>query len=133
MGTVCATLGEFTEKGTTSWIHPDPKNKDPTSNIILQYTLTHDDTVLWDLMDTATYQTIEAMAGGTDGIQYWHETNKGWKNDKPEVQDIRVPGVVHEASTAFVGASNEGGSLDNLYRPHGVKNVVCALSASRVS
>lgn len=56
-------------------------------------------------------------------IEYWDTTTEGWIKSKPAVDTIRIPGVVHEASTAFAGAKKRGGSLDNWYRPHGVRNV----------
>lgn len=77
-------------------------------------------------MDDATYNTIATMAGGYDAqnIEYWNTPTQSWISKKPETDTIRVPGVVHECSTAFVGTKEDGGSLDDLYRPHGVKNVV---------
>ncbi|KAI9734346.1 MAG: hypothetical protein M1834_002452 [Cirrosporium novae-zelandiae] len=127
---VCATLGEFTENNPDSWIHSNPKNPGPTSNITLQYTLAPDDHKLWDLMDQATYQTIDVMAGTPDQVEYWDETNHTWQMDRPEVADIRIPGVVHEASTAYVGPADKRGSLDELYRPHGCRNIVSKLTHS---
>jgi hypothetical protein len=122
---VCATLGEFTENNPDSWLRPDPRNKDPTTNVRLQYTLAPDDKKLWDLMDTATYETIAAMSGDASKLQFWDEGLHGWTEKRPAKENIRVPGIVHEASVSYVGPENEGGSLDELYRPHGVKNVVC--------
>lgn len=81
-------------------------------------------------MDEATYQTINTMAGGdTSAIEYWDVHKSTWTKEKQPKEAIRIPGIVHEASTAFVGPKEEGGSLDDSYRPHGVKNVVCALPA----
>jgi len=84
-------------------------------------------------MDQATYETIATMSGKSN-IEYWDtQTGEagGWINTKPSVDTIRIPGIVHEASTAYVGNESDGGSLDSWYRPHGVKNVVrsqaCAL------
>ena len=76
-------------------------------------------------MDEATYQTINVMAGGeTSAIEYWDVYKGEWTKVKQPKETIRTPGIVHEASTAFVGAKEDGGSLDDSYRPHGVKNVV---------
>lgn len=91
----------------------------------LQYTLAKEDRQLWDLMDQATYETIETMSSGkVSNIEYWDTTSQGWIKKRPAVDTIRIPGIVHEASTAYVGPENEGGSLDDFYRPHGIKNVV---------
>jgi len=121
---VCASLGEFSENNKDSHLKLN-KGKDPTCNVTLQYTLVHEDRELWDLMDEATYQTIAGMAGedATDDIEYWDENVHGWTKAQPPVDTIRIPGIVHEASTCFVGEESHGGSLDELYRPHGIKNV----------
>jgi choline dehydrogenase-like flavoprotein len=75
-------------------------------------------------MDQATYETIETMSSGkVSNIEYWDTTSQGWIKKRPAVDTIRIPGIVHEASTAYVGPENEGGSLDDFYRPHGIKNV----------
>ena len=101
------------------------KTKDQSCNVTLQFTLAQEDSQLWDLMDQVTYKTIETMSGGSaSNIEYWDAATQGWIKSKPAVDTIRVPGIVHEASTAFVGPEKNGGSLDRLYRPHGVKNVV---------
>ena len=122
---VCATLGEFTENNKDNFLKIN-KGTDPTCNVTLQYTLNDDDRKLWDTMDEATYQTIEAMSGNEkiEEIEYWDEPTHRWINTRPHVDTIRIPGVVHEASTAFMGPKSSGGSLDRFYRPHGVRNVV---------
>lgn len=121
---VCASLGEFTENNTENFVKLN-KTKDPSCNITLQFTLAQEDRQLWDVMDQATYDTIETMSGGnSSNIEYWDVNTQGWIKEKPAVDTIRIPGIVHEASTAFVGLESKGGSLDRLYRPHGVKNVV---------
>jgi len=77
-------------------------------------------------MDTATYDTIKEMAGGDEhesSIDWWDETSHGWIKTKPAVDTIRIPGIVHESSTCFMGPKEIGGSLDELYRPHGIENV----------
>ncbi|GIJ86682.1 hypothetical protein Asppvi_005574 [Aspergillus pseudoviridinutans] len=120
---VCATLGEFTEQNPDNYIKLN-EGKDPTSNVNLQFTLTDEDRALWDRMDKATYDAIEVMSNqNKQGIEYWDSIKGRWQSAKPKVETIRVPGVVHEASTAFVGPKEQGGSLDEQYRPHGVKNV----------
>ncbi|KAF3005266.1 hypothetical protein E8E14_006561 [Neopestalotiopsis sp. 37M] len=129
---VCATLGEFSERNPENWFKQDPENPDITTNMKLQYTLTDSDRTLWDTMDQATYETIEQMAKPkgsglpSDGIEYWHvdENNKGsWKPTHPKQSEIRVPGIVHETSTAFMGPAVEGGSVDSNYNVHNVSNV----------
>ena len=130
---VCATLGEFTEDNPNNWFKLDPNNSDITTNMKLQYTTAEQDRELWDLMDEATYETIGVMSTPpansqpSEKLEYWHSNESGqggvWTKGRPKVSDIRVPGVVHEASTAFVGDEAEGGSVDELGRPHGIGNV----------
>ncbi|VUC22981.1 unnamed protein product [Clonostachys rosea] len=130
---VCATLGEFSEHNEHNWLRPDKNNTDPTTNVKLQYTLADSDRELWNVMDEATYNTIEQMSAPLDGqvdsdvIEYWHTDDNGvngyWDKTKPDVTDIRIPGIVHEASTAFVGSKEAGGSVDEYGRPHGIHNV----------
>ena len=137
---VCATLGEFTEDNPDNWFKLDPNNSDVSTNMKLQYTLAEQDRQLWNLMDQATYEAIDVMSTPQTSqpskpptsqpskeLQYWHSDKTGqagfWAKDKPEVSDIRVPGIVHEASTAYMGDEAEGGSVDELGRPHGISNV----------
>lgn len=94
-------------------------------------------------MDAATYRTIAAMCPGNGSggdkpaIEYWNTDLKnekgdivgGWSTEKPPQPTIRIPGIVHEAATAYVGKKEDGGSLDEYYRPHGIKNVVCIIIA----
>ena len=128
-GGVCASLGEFYELNEDNFLRLD-NSKDLSTNVKLQYTLHENDSKLWDVMDEATYQTIDVMSGGeTSGIEYWDAHQGKWVDAKQPKETIRIPGIVHEASTALVGPKDGGGSLDESYRPHGVKNVVCALPA----
>ena len=62
-------------------------------------------------------------------LEYWHDDGTGsgdgiWKKERPAQKEIRIPGVVHEASTLYVGKESEPGAcLDESYRPFGCKNV----------
>lgn len=64
------------------------------------------------------------MAGTkSDNIEYWHNEGK-WLTSKPKVSDIRVPGVVHECSTLYMGEkSDEHAALNSDYSPYGCRNV----------
>jgi hypothetical protein len=129
MGGVCASLGELYEFNRDSFLQLN-NGEDPSTNVKLQFTLDEKDRKLWDTMDEATYQTINVMAGGKtleDTIEYWDVYKGVWAKAKQPREAIRIPGIVHEASTAFVGPKKEGGSLDDSYRPHGLENVVGAL------
>ena len=62
-------------------------------------------------------------------LEYWHDDGTGsgngtWNKQLPAKTEIRIPGVVHEASTLYVGhESDPGACLDESYRPFGCKNV----------
>lgn len=114
-------MGEFDDKNTDNHVALN-KGTDTTCNVTLQYTLNDRDRALWDVMDEATYDTIKAMSGGHN-IEYWDEASHKWIKGRPATDTIRIPGIVHEASTCFVGPKEAGGSLDELYRPYGVENV----------
>ncbi|KAI8243580.1 hypothetical protein K4K55_007849 [Colletotrichum sp. SAR 10_96] len=62
---VCSALGEFNEKNTKNHVTLN-KGTDPTCNVTLQYTLSNEDYASWDVMDTATYDTIKEMSGGDE-------------------------------------------------------------------
>lgn len=147
------------EDNPNSWIRHNPQDPDITTNITLQLTLTERDKKLWDIMDKATYvflhedqrilfshpcarshryATISAMAGRSSDVDYWHKNKNGpgsWKKGVPAPQcDIRIPGIVHEASTLYMGGSdfqkenvtrkaNSYPVVDASYRPYGCKNV----------
>ncbi|KAK4041247.1 FAD/NAD(P)-binding domain-containing protein [Parachaetomium inaequale] len=125
---VCSALGEISEDNKDNFLRRN-ESEDRSTNIKLQFTLNDDDKKLSKVMDDAIYQTIEVMAGAGP-VQYWNPLKKpkpGWVTLKKGVRldpsAIHVPGIVHEASTAFVGDEKKGGSLDEKYRPHGVENV----------
>ncbi|KAF3917557.1 hypothetical protein AA313_de0202384 [Arthrobotrys entomopaga] len=131
---VCASLGELSENNGENFVKLND-GKDPSSNVTLQFTLDNEDRDLWDHMDKATYRTIEALCSAKEyeyeddkpPIEYWdtdaNDGKGGWSTNKPKQDTIRIPGIVHEAATAYVGDKLMGGSLDEYYRPHGVKNV----------
>ena len=83
-------------------------------------------------MDTATYETIEVTSAPptsqpSEELECWHSNTTGQAalcaKDRPEVSDIRVPGIVQEASTAYTGAEAQGVWVDELGRPHGISKV----------
>ena len=85
------------------------------------------DEQLWSVMDKATYDAIGVMAGSESGkLEYWHdqENSKGWHKEKPTEAEIRVPGVVHESSTLYMGPESDPyAAVDKDYTPYGCKNV----------
>lgn len=129
--TVLSGMCELDEDNKKNWVKLN-NTPDPTSNVTVQYTLSQKDKKVWDTMDEAIYQTIEALSGNQPKlIEYWDDKANKWVDKKPSWGSIRAPGVVHEASTAFVGRKFQGGSCDSLYRPHGIANVVSTSTPTR--
>lgn len=139
------------EHNANSWIEPNTQDPDVTTNVTLQVTLTDEDRHLWDVMDQATYGTLalhfvhlscrsltillilryDAIAVMADKkareVEYWHNDgtgNAGWRREKPPTAEVRVPGVVHESSTLYMGnKSDPSAAADENYRPYGCENV----------
>ena len=127
----CATLGQCTEDNPDNWFKLDP-NSDVSTNMKSQYAIAEQDRELWNLMDTATYKTIDVMSTPRNSrrskeLEYCYSNKTGqagfWANNWAEVSDIHEPGIVYEASTAYMGAEAQGTSADELGRPHGISNV----------
>jgi hypothetical protein len=122
---VCATLGEIGEGNPENWVRPNA-GTDPTTNVTLQVVPDADDMKLWDVMDQATLETIDAMAG-SGAVEYWNESPSSpgggsWSTRPPDEQERRIPGLVHEAGPVWMG--EEGSSVVGPdFRPWGVANV----------
>ncbi|MES2507735.1 MAG: GMC oxidoreductase [Verrucomicrobiota bacterium] len=126
---VCATLGEVSEKNPDNWLRRNGGG-DPTTNISLQLTLNSDDYDLWEVLDAATYQNIEAMTAPAGAaapvVEYWVEQPDGtgkWETTKPPREQIRLNIIVHEASPLWMGTDARTSVVGLDYRPHGVANV----------
>ncbi len=126
---VCATLGEVSEANARNWIRLNG-SEDPTTNISLQLELGENDRRLWDTLDEATYQTIEALVRGSSAdpseIEYWTDEpgDKGfWTRNRPAQDQIRLNIIVHEASPLWIGTDPASSVVGLDYRPHGVQNV----------
>ncbi|KAJ7503482.1 hypothetical protein B0H11DRAFT_584623 [Mycena galericulata] len=128
---VCAALGELDEGNSHSWVRHNPANPDVTTNIRVQVVLSEKDQSLRQVMHTATYQAIAAMAENQkDQLEYWHEAQEGreghWETSMPSDAAIQVPGIVHETSTLYMSDDLEadpGASVDREYRLKGCRNV----------
>ena len=124
---VCATLGEVNENNPNNWIKRNGEHN-PTTNISLQLTTGEEDMRLWDVLDQATYQTIQAMTSsrGMPEVEYWIDTPDGggsWSTSKPDQSQIRLNIIVHEASALWMGTDPKTSVVGTDYRPHGVTNV----------
>lgn len=125
---VCAVLGELEYKNRESWLRRhDDGVQDPTTNVMLQVTATKDDMAVWDTMDEGTFQALENALSphGKGAVEYWHgDPDEGtWKRERPSTQQIRVPALVHEGSTLWIGDPDESTPVGPDYRLRGVENV----------
>lgn len=122
---VCATLGEVNEANAGNGIWRNG-GADPTTNISLQLQPSLADMALWDVLDEATYQTIDAMVSGAP-TQYWTDSEKegegSWGPARPPRAQIRLPIIVHEASPLWMGSDPASSVVGLDYRPHGLHNV----------
>jgi choline dehydrogenase-like flavoprotein len=123
---VCAVLGELDYRNKENWLRR-MEGDDPTTNVMLQVMENDDDLRTWDTMDEGTFQALENALSprGAAGVEYWHSRPDGsgtWQAARPSTEQIRVPALVHEGSTLWIG---EGGGapvgLD--YRLQDVENV----------
>ncbi|HLY98904.1 MAG TPA: GMC oxidoreductase [Candidatus Angelobacter sp.] len=123
---VCAVLGEMNHRNKDSWLRLNGE-QDPLTNVTLQATEDDYDASVWNTMDEGTYQSLEKVLSpkGPEHVEYWHPGvgNAGeWRHQRPSVEQIRVPGLVHEGSTMWIGEDKDSVvGLD--YRPRGVENV----------
>jgi hypothetical protein len=122
-GVACATLGELGEDNHDSWLCLKASS-DATSNVDFQFLLNRNDKRLWDLMDLATFQTIEALALDSQNIEYWSEHGQGWIKRRPSKTERRSPMLVHEAGLTSVGDAQHPRTLDEHFKVRGCDNVV---------
>jgi len=77
---VCETLDEVNKNNPNNWIKCNSQ-KNPTTNISLQLTTGPEDLALWEVLDEATYCTIQAMTSQntdvTPDIEYWIDNPAG--------------------------------------------------------
>ncbi|MCB4799214.1 GMC oxidoreductase [Neotamlana laminarinivorans] len=117
---VCACLGEIDYNNPNNSFLKHNSN-DLTTNSFLNVEANKNDNKVWDSMDKGTFETLEKIISpkGKTGVEYWDYNKNKWKKSR---QLLRIPGLVHEASTMWIG--NDPESPVNLdYRPKGVKNV----------
>ncbi|HEX6037990.1 GMC oxidoreductase [Longimicrobium sp.] len=124
---VCAVLGELDYRNEDTWFRRnDDGVSDPTTNVMLQVTANEADMAVWDTMDEGTFQALERVLSprGAQGVEYWHgDQDVGtWKSERPSTGQIRVPALVHEGSTLWIGEDDDA-PVDLDYRLRGVENV----------
>jgi choline dehydrogenase-like flavoprotein len=123
---VCAVLGEIDYRNSENWFRLQGGG-DPTTNCMLQVKESEADLSVWNTMDEGTFQTLENALSpkGHGAVEYWHASSDGsgkWESSRPPVQQIRVPALVHEGSTLWIGGDEEA-PVDLEYRLRGVENV----------
>ncbi|GAB1539746.1 hypothetical protein NUACC21_24130 [Scytonema sp. NUACC21] len=123
---VCAVLGELDYRNKNNWFRKTDDG-DPTTNVMLQVIENANDFSVWNTMDEAAFQALERVFSpkGESRVEYWHSESDGsgnWSPSRPPLEQIRVPGLVHEGSTMWIGDDDDAVvGLD--YRPKGVENV----------
>ncbi len=118
---VCAVLGELDHTNKDNWFRQNGSSN-PCVNTDLQIVLNEQDNKLWNTMEAATFQVIEDTFGKSN-VEYWHETSI-WSSKRPPTTQIRGPGIVHEASTMWMGDEGDKDAPVGIdYRPRGVENV----------
>ncbi|HEU0077632.1 MAG TPA: GMC oxidoreductase, partial [Longimicrobiaceae bacterium] len=123
---VCAVLGEIDYRNPENWLRR-MQGSDPTTNVMLQVKESEADLSVWDTMDEGTFQTLERALSprGAGAVEYWHADADGsgrWETARPPVEQIRVPALVHEGSTLWIGEDDDA-PVDLEYRLRGVENV----------
>lgn len=122
---VCAVLGELDANNPDNHLARN-QDTDPTTNVTLSILANDNDKATWDTMDQATFEMLENALSptGHTGVEYWHGTpDQGtWTPTRPPVTQRRVPALVHEGSTLWLGPDDTSPvGLD--YRPNGINNV----------
>ena len=123
---VCACLGQLDHENPDNWFRLNDYD-DITCNTTLQVLANDEDNELWDIMDDDTFKILEEeLINGGDKLEYWHPNGASgtWEDSRPTKEMIRVPALVHEASTMWIGDDNDKEAPVGLdYRPKGVENV----------
>ena len=133
---VCGCVGQLDHNNPDNWFRLNEYD-DVTCNATLQVLADDKDNELWDIMDDTTFRVLEEeIIAGRDKLEYWHpytdlnpnpnpsddSSSGSWEYSRPTPEMIRVPGLVHEASTMWIG-DDEKAPVGLDYRPKGVENI----------
>uniref|UniRef100_A0A8H8CJZ7 Glucose-methanol-choline oxidoreductase C-terminal domain-containing protein n=1 Tax=Psilocybe cubensis TaxID=181762 RepID=A0A8H8CJZ7_PSICU len=121
---VCTSLGEYNEQNPEAWVKYNPQDRNPITNVKVQATMDPKTKSLQKVMDQATFDAIAVMAGPQSReLEYWHHEG-GWSNVKPTPEEVCMPGLIHDASTLYMGPeSDPHAAIDQNYAVYGCKNV----------
>ena len=122
---VCAVLGEINFKNKENWFRKNDADDNPSTNSILQVVASENDKKVWNSMDDSTFKVLEDVLSpeGGNKVEYWNNSTQDWVKEKPKEDERRVPGLVHEASTMWLGKDSKDSVTGLDYRPHGIENV----------
>lgn len=122
---VCASLGQLDHNNPDNHmtlIENSSHDPDITCNTMLQVLANGNDIALWDTMDESTYKVLEHLTPPEAKMQYWNKDTLQWTDERPPPKQIRSRGVVHPASTMWIGKDPDS-PVDLSYRFRGVSNV----------
>ena len=134
---VCYTVGELDHANKDNWFRLNSEvpsddvicsnNTDITCNTTLQVVASDVDHQLWDTLDESTFEVLERLDSRDDPndpcqLEYWHSSTQSWRKERPPAHQIRLPGLVHEASTMWM-SDDETSPVGLDYRFRGVENV----------
>jgi choline dehydrogenase-like flavoprotein len=135
---LCKNIGELDPNNKDNWyrlnseVPPDndvnrSENSNITFNTTLQVVANDEDLSVWETLDESTFAILEGLESrdnpnSPSQLEYWHKSTGSWQKQRPPLDQIRSPDLVHEASTMWIGA-NESSPVGLDYRFRGVENV----------
>jgi choline dehydrogenase-like flavoprotein len=125
---VCTALGEIGEANGGNWMRLNGGG-DPTTNVSLQMLAGPQEMALWEQLDEAACQTVEALTSRAESapaaVEYWIDEGQSgyWQSERLPRRQLRSQRVVDEASPLWIGEDPSSSVVGLDYRPHGVRNV----------
>ncbi len=121
---VCACLGEIDFNNPRNSFLKNSSG-DLTTNSTLNVEANESDYKVWQSMDSATFEVLENVISpnGKTNVEYWDYGLSAWSKNRPTQESFRVSGLVHEASTMWIGREDTQSVVNLDYRPKGVENV----------
>ena len=125
---VCTALGEIGEENGENPVRLNG-GTDPTTNISVQMLAGPREMALWDVLDDAACQAVEALASRDASapacVEYWVDEGQSgdWHSARLPRRQLRSHRIVDEASSLWIGEDPSSSVVGLDYRPHGVHNV----------